>query len=429
MPRTQLLGASILCLMLALTGCDDGSPAGDAGPPLTDAGPTPVDAGAPPLRCDEVTAGADAVPLEATTGDSTLSGVYRVTGRVVFDAGQTTEIAPGTVFLMDTDAHVIFGWRGDPSTIHMNGTAEAPILFCGVDPTAGSWKGVELATGVQPGSSLSHVVIEHAGGAGHPAALTIQREVVVQHLQIHDATAVGVRVEALGEGSDDFVVDGTTLAAQLVGDQAIDRFPAGSYTGNERDLVEVSELTGGFTVHDRGVPYLQTRDREVLSAGVVTFEAGVEYRFAQDAFLSVGLGCDEVTLEVRGTADAPVVFTSHRDGDGAAPGDWRGVNLECGARTDSVIEHAVFRFGGRAPGGDDTCVGNGDCANLYVALAGNLALRDSTFTESAGYGIYVSRPTVNGVTINGDATIAAALDAAGNTLTGNAAGPLYLDDF
>lgn len=425
MSKTYRFIFTCLCL-LALAGCDGEAPMTDAGPGGGDAGVAPM---AAPLSCDEVDPAlyAQAVPLDPTLGDQTLDGVYTVTDRVIFDADQVVNIEPGTVLFMEQDAHLIFGWRSDPATVYANGTADAPILLCGVDPTPGSWRGLELLGGTSSDSYLEHVRMEH-GGNVLEAALTVGNGVRLESVTVRDGLVPGLLIFDIAEESANLRVTGMTQSAILMNEGAISNFPTGDYTGNERDLAEIPlDYNAPVTFHDRGIPYLQQVQRAIIDQPeAITFEAGVEYRFAQDSFLIVGWRGDEASIYVEGTADEPVVFTSHRDGDGAAPGDWRGLLLDGGTRSDSFIRHAQFRYGGLGldPMGECT---EGLCSNLRVATGGNVTIESSSFESSAGYGMHVIGIDA-GTRINTDFEIGGALGTAGNTFASNLVGEILVEN-
>jgi len=447
---SRCTGVEVLVLSLvALTACgDDDSPmvvpdSGielDGGPTVPDAGPAVPDAGPPPPRtCAEVdTALLDAAEeLEFTGADATLSGAYSVTDRIIFEGfgGTTTTIEPGTVFFMQPDSWVIFG-RG-PATVFAEGTEEAPILFCGVDPTVGSWHGVHLEGGTSSDSELRHVRIEHAGASDF-TALDIYTDVLLDHVTVSGAAATGLRLQDADDASTDVRVEGAELAVRLAGASAINAFPPGDYTGNSRDLAEIEgEFAGVVTFRDRGIPYVQLAERitfdDVSGDGAhrVTFEAGVEYRFSQDSFMIIGWRNDAASIFVEGTEEDPVVFTSHREGDGAAPGDWRGLQLQGGTGSDSSLRHAVFRYGGIAPADTDgDCTGGSSggegCANVTISHNANIVIENTSFESSAGYGVFFGALNRTTLAVNGDSDVITAIAGSGNTFTDNAAGTAFL---
>lgn len=368
------------CLMLLLAACFDEDCPGD------EASTADTQVATAALSCadiDRAMEGETTVPTDEA--EITLSGVYRVSDTVTFDSGEVVTIEPGTVFLMEAGALLRFGWRSDPAAVFANGTADAPILFCGTADEPGHWVGVELLTGTREDSELRHVVIEDAGLDEAPA-LHVTTSVDLVSVDLVDNAASGLYAEALGEDSDDLWVTGNDVGVHLLNGETITRFPEGDYTGNADDVVLVTHIDNEDAVfHDRGVPYRQTDDRVVYgSAGgeeiAITYEAGVVYELCQDCNIIYGWRSDEATVQALGTPEAPVVFTSANPTP--RPGDWDGLTLATGTTSASRFENTLFEFGGKA-GGEQS---NG--ANVIVN-GGLGSLVDCTFADSAGYGLWL----------------------------------------
>ena len=360
-----------------------------------------------PRTCAEVDREAEGAELPFDA-EATLSGVYRVDGRQIYDAGQVLTVEPGTVFLMGPDSSLLFGWRSDPATVYMQGTPEAPILFCGTAPGAGHWAGVELLTGTTTDSFLEHVRVEDAG-LDERAAVLMQVELDLVGVEIVGNAAVGLDADLLGAGSADLTLSENAVPAHLHSGAAITALPAGDYTGNLDDVVLISGQEDEDVVfHDRGVPYRQLDDRVVYGSAdgrerSITFEAGVTYQFCTDCFLVVGWRSDPATITASGTADAPVRFTAASASP--QPGSWNGVHLLSGSRSSSLLEHVHFSYGGKA-GGD---AANG--ANLTVD-GGLGTLRDCQFANSAGYGMWLE-------------SVEPGFSESGSVFVDNAAGDVY----
>jgi len=89
---------------------------------------------------------------------------YYFTGTVNIMGGSNIVVAPGTDFVMGTDALLNVGWNRGTTSFIANGTAAAPITFTGLTPTAGSWIGISVESNVLSNSLLNYVQIGHAGG-------------------------------------------------------------------------------------------------------------------------------------------------------------------------------------------------------------------------------------------------------------------------
>lgn len=375
-------------------GIDGSADAADGG---RDAGP------AAPTSCGEVDRAQEADAPPTDEPEITLSGVYRIDDFVTYSSEETVTIEPGTVFLMGPDAHIKFGFSDDPATVFAGGTEEEPILLCGTQERAGHWDNLRVLSGTTVDSSLHHVRIEDAG-SDDGASLFVESAIELQNVTVSNGGGPGMRLHALAEGSSDFTVTGNGAEpAILQGAGPITNLPDGTYTGNGEDVILVSgySMADETVFHDWGVPYRQTEEQITLGThggplDTVTFEAGVEYQFCQDCRLLIGFADDPSAMYANGTEESPVVFTSHRDP--AEPGDWNGISWLNGTRSDSVLEHAELRYGGKS-----------DDANLYID-GGEGTIRNSTFASSDGWGIYVDREQA-GLTIEDN-----------NTFEDNAAG-------
>ena len=389
--RTYLSSAQMLLLVMAsCTGCftaDDGEANGSNG--------------VWPRTCAEVDRSQMAAPPEKVgSAENVLSGVYRIDTTFIYDNSEKVVIEPGTIFLMGPDARLVFGWRNDPASVFANGTAERPVLFCGTDARKGHWQDLQILGGTTTDSYLEHVRIEDAGGgpsSDASAALAVVQPVQLRHVAVVGGSGVGAWVGGLGADSEALTVtghDGVSLV--LHGESAINNLPAGNYTGNGEDVAEVREINDTEVVfRDRGIPYRQMDKRVIFGSAngtqtSVTLEAGVTYQFCQDCSMTVGWRNDPGAIYARGTADAPVVFTSSRQD--ARPGDWDGISLLGGVASDSVIEHTTFRYGGKSGSG-----------NLLIE-GGQGSITNSTFSNSSGAGIRIQTSRAPGLSIGDDNT-------------------------
>jgi hypothetical protein len=173
-----------------------------------------------------------------------------------------------------------------------------------------------------------------------------------------------------------------------------------------------------------GSPYVIEDEVRVYDDATLTVEAGAVVKFQTDATPDDDsddrgkLYSYSGTLNVEGTAQDSVVFTSLKDdtyggdtnGDGdetaPAPGDWKHVPFRGGA-----VEHAVVRYGER----------------MFNIDAGSPTITDSRFERSADAGILVSEgyddaesaPTVEASVFADNEQEGIHVHNAGGTVTGN----------
>jgi hypothetical protein len=108
---------------------------------------------------------------------------------------------------------------------------------------------------------------------------------------------------------------------------------------------------------------------EYSISGTLTLEAGAQLVFRDGGKLLVGYN-DTSKLVVKGTAEAPVTFTTSGD---KVPGVWNGIELFRAPR--STIEHLVVEYAGQE-----------DAAALVVRCP-EVKITDSTFKGSKGSGV------------------------------------------
>ncbi|MBI4952254.1 MAG: hypothetical protein HY908_09480 [Myxococcales bacterium] len=113
-----------------------------------------------------------------------------------------------------------------------------------------------------------------------------------------------------------------------------------------------------------------------LSDRTLTIEPGVELRFGPRAHLDIGYA-GPAKLVARGTKEAPIVFTSGKDKEAGA---WGGVRLY-GQSDRSVVEHAVFEFGGHKD------VGDPPGSLVLQADSQRTTVKNVVFRSGLGYGI------------------------------------------
>lgn len=383
------------CVVESTGSADPGStdPGNDSG--TTDPGTADSGIAKGPLTCADIDRTQVAQEMPKKAESLTLSGVYKIDGRYIYDGGEKITIEAGTVFIMGPDSRLYAGWRSDPASIFANGTAEKPILFCGSKDEPGHWQDIQLLTGITTDSYLEHVRIENAGGSNTSdavAALLLSNAIKLANVSVAGSTKLGMQLAGLRDNSDNLMVTGSaTNPLKLTGDSAISNLPEGSYTGNGEDVILVSGY-GNTNVHfkDRGVPYRQLDQRLIFgSAGgpetSIRLDPGVQYQFCQDCTMLLGWRSDPGAIYAAGTTDKPIVFTSSQ----AAPkaGDWNGIEMLTGMKSDSVMSHVEFHYAGKPDG------------QAILISGGRGSLDNLTIADSAGAGIRIKGNRDSGLTL------------------------------
>lgn len=294
------------------------------------------------LDCDDRDV-SDATEAENVTEDTTWEGTVLVSGDVRVTAGATLTIAPGTHVIMDADSTFEIGWNANAATIKAEGTAAQPIRFCGKEAEPGYWGSLIVGTNVTSDSVLSHVLVADGGG---DAAVILDSDVEVSDFVVRNAEADGVHARDFDDASARLSVEGSGASAVvLTGPGAATRFPlGGSLAGNAENLVRVrfADIEDDTTFHALDVPYLQENAVDTVGGSLLTFKAGVEYRFATDTDLEIGWNANDAEIRVEGTEADPVVFR----GEDAEAGAWGGLIVGTNVRTDSELSYLQIHHGG-----------------------------------------------------------------------------------
>lgn len=127
-------------------------------------------------------------------------------------------------------------------------------------------------------------------------------------------------------------------------------------------------VSSNVVLSEENSPYLVNNTLQVFQPGsALTIEPGVVIKFYNDAGLRINSSVD-----ARGTADNPIVFTGFQDdeyggdlnGDATSTspssGSWYGVRVNSGSNS-AIFDYAIFRYGGKYYSGTGAPM-----ANFYV---------------------------------------------------------------
>jgi Bacterial Ig-like domain (group 2) len=269
-------------------------------------------------------------------------------------------LVPGTELRFEPGQKLLIQTQSGLSAV---GTAQAPIVFTGTQPTPGHWDGIAFVGSSRAENRLEHVVVEYGGGgllggATEAANVVLTRAgsgvhslVTIQNSTLRSSAGYGLWLR-VDSGLTDFT--GNTLTANVLGPAYAHApsveylLPSNSYAGNGTDEIAVEagsgyEIDGAATWHDLGVPYyLHYKVGPTLSVtGQLKIEAGVKILVEADLGISVtGAGVlttmgganNRVSIGAKAAAWKGIVFVgvtgsllSMTDVTGAGSSAWGGV--------------------------------------------------------------------------------------------------------
>ncbi|WP_254832523.1 twin-arginine translocation signal domain-containing protein [Haloglomus salinum] len=398
--RRFLRGATTVGAGLALAGCStdvgdfgDGGDGGDGGGDGGGGDATPTSVGTePPLT----PADCDPEPIESditsdTTWDASDCPRVALETNVRVTSGATLTIEPGVEVVGKPGSKLTV--KGD-GTLVASGSASDPIWFYGDSRVPAHWQTIEIES--ENPNELSNVVVHDAGG-GDWANVWVQGGARLSVTDSWFANSGTWGLVAEDGATLDFARNAFTgnetaplsVSTTLVG--ALDGVSlyAG---GNGTDHIEVSaaDVESEATWPATDAPFFFEGNSRLLAP--VSVDRGARFTFAEGGKLTVK---PEGSLAASGTSERPIVF----EGDEEVPGYWQTIEFESN-NPDNELSNVVVRD-----------AGGGDWANVWVQGGARLSVSNSTFANSATWGLVAE----DGATLPEFAT---------NTFTGNETAPL-----
>lgn len=332
----------------------------------------------------------------------------RVDGNVLIAAPLVIE--PGVEVHMSQEGRFMVDEEG---SLTAQGTADDPIHFRGAEPERGYWLGIGFES-KSASNVLSHCTIEHGGGDRWTPSPNTEGMIWLDDgakLTMTDCTLSKAEGATVLANADD--VDLTGFANNTISDNVMPMWlaadgpqqlgPGNTFVGNEQDHVLIGvnlgpkiEQPGTWQALD--VPYRITYRFDVEAAW--TIAPGATLEFMQDVYVTID---DGGSINAAGTTEAPIVFR----GAEALPGFWRGLEILT-LSANNVLDHVQVMHGG-----SDGHAGSSDSDGILFLQQASLTLRNSTISQSGGWGIAVFN----------DGQL---LDCSNVTFTDNTKGPQYV---
>lgn len=323
------------------------TPVADAGPsdasvpvsPVGDAGPSaPVNL----FSCASHDSTGAVLAKNNIDADTTWSGKVLVKGDTYQSAGTLT-IAPGTQVFMDVDSTLALAWNSSIASVIADAPASAPILFCGTNAAKGAWGKVTLGTKVGSNSVLRNVLFSDGGGTD--AALELLNGVTLDNVQVRNSLKDGVWAVDFKAGSKSLSIEGSGASAVVLkGEGALTNFPLGGMLLNNvanEAVIRFGSFSQTTVIHNIGIPYVEDASM-YQSAGDLTFEAGVDYRFKTDVLLELAWNSSAAGVHANGTAQAPVKFGPWQPGVAL----WAGLTVGTKVTSNSNFTYAEITQAG-----------------------------------------------------------------------------------
>ncbi|GIW96443.1 MAG: hypothetical protein KatS3mg110_4484 [Pirellulaceae bacterium] len=360
-------------------------------------------------------------------------------GDLTVAQGSHLTIDPGLVIKVPSAAFIDI--KGKITAI---GSDDEPIIFTSVEddsaggdsnsngaattPRAGDWEALYLTSG-DPGVTLDHVEIRFAGdtngqafGGGETPALQIAKDsVTISNLLVRDVKHIGVRLQAGTPRLENVSVHragNVAFDATLAVDPTLIGLSAAATGGDYYQLAGGTIPSSNRVWDFGGLPVHLAADLTVEQERKLVLVPGTIVKVRPANFIWI-----KGTLEARGTASQPIIFTSelddtaggdsNRDGTASAPfpGAWEALYID---GPDTILENVDIRYAGDTNG---PAFGGGETASLQIRAGNsNVVIRNTRVLYGLWTGIYISAgdPRLEQVHVEGNGREAVFLELAAN---------------
>ncbi|MEM7106734.1 MAG: hypothetical protein AAF519_00815, partial [Bacteroidota bacterium] len=314
---------------------------------------------------------------------------YIATSNVRVDANLTVE--PGVLIAFAED--VSLSISSGNTAIIANGTSSEPITFTSQGKANGLlWKGIYVASGSAL-NSFDHVIVEFAGnsnfnftGADFSANIGVEAgaKVSVTNSTITNSGEYGLYIEESNGQLDGFgsnVFNDNVVGVGLPADEVNEIDVATTFSGNAMAAVEIfgsrlaANTSATWQALNNGNEYRVTGNVDI--DGELTLSPGLNMVFDEDRAFSV-FGA----LIAAGTANDRISFTTSNMNGGLL---WKGIYINS-ASSLNELDYVDVSFAGNSAW---NFTGADFSAAVGVEASAKLAVRNSTITDNADYGLYI----------------------------------------
>jgi hypothetical protein len=304
---------------------------------------------------------------------------YRVKTGCVVDITAPLIIEPGVVIEFEENAGLgIY----DNGSIKAAGTSGNPIIFRGVNPVKGYWRGIHIETNSM-NNRFEYVSVRDAGSnyvycCNDIASVFIKDGLfAIENSTIENGGAKGLYVNNNAELSSFSNVTITThddyplsLSMERAGE--LDGLNS-DFSGNEEDFIEIHDrsVSNETTIEAANIPYL-IDDVVDITEGLTILE-GAELVMRENAGLGV---YDNGYLNIQG---APNNYVTIR-GFEAIQGYWRGIHMETSSVNNKILYAQISDAGSNYV----YCCNN--VATIFLK-SGTATIGNSIIDNGASYGV------------------------------------------
>lgn len=343
-----------------------------------------------PVACAPFSGG----PVTTNLTLTKACGPYVITDDIEVDNNAVLTIEAGATLSFAAGVQFDIGYSSAGKLVAV-GTAQSPITLTSAEsaPAAGDWSSIHLWDSTLAGTQIAYTKLDYCGsyrdgcivGDGVKAS-----RVTLDHLTI-DHVGEGADGILENDAASNFVITNSTFSnikATPTQKYAIS-VQAPSFAGigatNVFNGGSAIELAGGTVASttswsDPGTVVAVTDKLWVEGTGnpILTLGPGMTFKFDAGVEFSVGYSAGG-KLVIAGTAAKHVVLTSLAPSP--SPGDWSGVEVWDGGKAQ--ISFADISYGGiDGTSGGDLILESGNSTT-------DIAVDNSSFSYSRGYGIYV----------------------------------------
>ncbi|TWT79454.1 hypothetical protein CA13_08550 [Planctomycetes bacterium CA13] len=370
----------------------------------------------------------------------TNAEVQEISGDLTVASGVTLTVEPGTIVkLPSANAHLYVN-----GSLNAHGTTAEKIIFTSIrddiggdtngdgnatTPGRGNWARIQ----VNGTAAISNAEIRY-GGHYFGSMLEVNGgDLTLSDSTVRDSETDGVRVIGSDSVLTNIAFNSNSNAAISMDLNSNPSITGSTMVGNGINAMQVDPgtLTRDLTWDNPGIVYRPDGDITVPNGVTLTINAGqIVKPFGSNTHLFV-----DGALDIAGTAEDPVVFTSvsddthggdtNGDGDASTPisGHWARILMR-DESTNNRIDHAEFHYGGHYFGAmvqavaTDLTVSNSKFVNSEtdgLRLDGSDAIiTDNFFENNANAAISMdlnSNPDINGFTWSGNGINGMQVDA------------------